>query len=81
MKTGDYVYIALYKNTKMGDFVNIIEATEKAVKIKNDEFSYSLWIPRSAIETIPNRTEAYSIKTWFLKNITDKVWKRNIFGC
>jgi hypothetical protein len=81
MKKGDYVYIALYQNTKMGDFVNIIEATEKAVKIKNDEFAYSLWIPKSAVELIPNRTDAYSIKKWFLKNITDKVWKRNIFGC
>ena len=65
----------------MGDFVTVVEATEKAIKVKSDEYPYTLWLPKSALKPQPRITDSFIIKPWFVKNITDKAWKKNIFGC
>ena len=81
LNLNDFVHVALYKNTAQGGFIEVIQETEKAVKIKSDQNDNecTLWIPKSAFGKFKTGTDSFFIKPWFLKNITDKTWKKNIF--
>jgi hypothetical protein len=47
--------------------MNIVEETEKALKIENEYKTYSCWIPKSALQLTDDVIQSYTFKMWFRK--------------
>ena len=85
LKKGNFILLLSNSNAPAADIMNIVEETEKAVKLQdNYQKNRTAWLPKKALKIVDANNGAYTFEMWFRKmnngEAISKVW-RFLYGC
>lgn len=59
-----FMAFSYHKNAPMCEIANILDHTEKALKVRLEHNTREVWLPKSALEAI-DQGMAFTVKPWF----------------
>jgi len=62
------ITFSTHVNSPFVTFLEVLEETPKAIKVKHEETKKTVWIPKSALQEIP-KVFAFTLNNWFRQSL------------